>query len=182
MSSERWSTTAIRALGRVKLTAPESARRARCTPMPLGSRSTPISGAAAESSAISTLARAETAGLTLRCAENGGWHAPLRFDLRRPRVVAKRNPCLLLALIPDQLSNDTRAPVLKSPFHGHRGECLWKSRLLLYRVGLRSTTSRACTHAARASRPAHSPKVARTGMVLRSTKSTIALSGTRKRL
>ena len=112
---------------RVKLTAPESARRARCTPMPLGSRSTPISGAAAESSAISTLARAETAGLTLRCAENGGWHAPLRFDLRRPRVVAKRNPCLLLALIPDQLSNDTRAPVLKSPFHGRRGEYLWKT-------------------------------------------------------
>ena len=73
-----------------------------------------------------TLARAETAGLTLRCAENGGWHAPLRFDLRRPRVVAKWNPCLLLALIPDQLSNDTRAPVLKSPFHGHRGEYLWK--------------------------------------------------------
>ena len=126
MSSERWSTTAIRALGRVKLTAPESARRARCTPMPLGSRSTPISGAAAESSAISTLARAETAGLTLRCAENGGWHAPLRFDLRRPRHRAKWNLRLLLALVSDQLCPEASAPVLKSPFHGHRGEYLWK--------------------------------------------------------
>ena len=126
MSSERWSTTALRALGRVKLTAPESARRARCTPMPLGSRSTPISGAAAESSAISTLARAETAGLTLRCAENGGWHAPLRFDLRRPRHRAKWNLRLLLALVSDQLCPEARAPVLKSPFHGHRGEYLWK--------------------------------------------------------
>ena len=126
MSSERWSTTALRALGRVKLTAPESARRARCTPMPLGSRSTPISGAAAESSAISTLARAETAGLTLRCAENGGWHAPLRFDLRRPRHRAKWNLRLLLALVSDQLCPEASAPVLKSPFHGHRGEYLWK--------------------------------------------------------
>ena len=142
MSSERWSTTALRALGRAKLTSPESARRARCTPMPLGSRSTPISGAAAESSAISTLARAETAGLTLRCAENGGWHAPLRFDLRRPRVVAKRNPCLLLALIPDQLSNDTRAAVLKSPFHGRRGEYLWKisAKLAASRVSCKAGT------------------------------------------
>ena len=111
---------------RVKLTAPESARRARCTPMPLGSRSTPISGAAAESSAISTLARAETAGLTLRCAENGGWHAPLRFDLRRPRHRAKWNLRLLLALVSDQLCPEASAPVLKSPFHGHRGEYLWK--------------------------------------------------------
>ena len=95
--------------------------------MRLDSRSIPISGVAAEACAIPLIVQAETAGLTLRCAENGGWHAPLRFDLRRSRVVAKRNPCLLLALIPDQLSNDTRAPVLKSPFHGRRGEYLWKT-------------------------------------------------------
>ena len=128
MSSERWSTTAIRALGRVKLTAPESARRARCTPMPLGSRSTPISGAAAESSAISTLARAETAGLTLRCAENGGWHAPLRFDLRRPRHRAKWNLRLLLALVSDQLCPEARAPVLTSPFSTARGKKAIRNR------------------------------------------------------
>ena len=96
--------------------------------MPLGSRSTPISGVAAEACAIPLIVRAETAGLTLRCAENGGWHAPLRFDLRRPRVVAKWNPCLLLALIPDQLSNDTRATFLKSPFSTAPGGSSFRNR------------------------------------------------------
>ena len=43
--------------------------------MPLDSRSTPISGVAAEACAIPLIVQAETAGLTLRCAENGGWQA-----------------------------------------------------------------------------------------------------------
>ena len=84
--------------------------------MPLGSRSTPISGVAAEACAIPLIVQAETAGLTLRCAENGGWHAPLRFDLRRPRHRAKWNLRLLLALVSDQLCPEARAPVLRSPF------------------------------------------------------------------